>query len=140
MCAMSSNNTKMYYQAAEEGEFIELEGLMEVPEFGGTPEKIDVTTLSDTIKKYVNGVVDMGDLVFKFLYDNSSAASNYRVLRGFQDSGKAVPFKLTYPDGTSHEFTAQPAVKMDSTAVNGALTFSCAMTLQSDLTITNPTE
>ena len=112
---------------------------MEVPEFGGTPEKIDVTTLSDSIKKFVNGVVDMGDLAFKFLYDNSSTTANYRVLRGLQEGGTAAVFKLSYPDGTSHEFTAMVTVKMDSAEVNGALTFTCAMTLQSDVTVTNPT-
>ncbi|MEG0854607.1 MAG: phage tail tube protein, partial [Angelakisella sp.] len=94
--------------------------------------------LSDGIKRYVNGIVDMGDLVFKFLYDNTSETSNYRILRGLQAAGTATGFRLTYPDGTSHEFTASVSVKMDSAAVNGALTFTCAMNLQSNITVKNP--
>ena len=140
MSAMSANKTKMLYKAAGGDTFTQLDGMMEVPEFGGAPEKIDVTTLSDGIKKYVNGIVDMGDLVFKFLYDNSSATSNYRVLRTMQENGETGEFKLTYPDGTGHEFKAQVSVKMDAAAVNGALTFSCTMNLQSEVTVTDPSE
>lgn len=134
----SANGTKLGYRTGETGAFTDIEYLMEVPEFGGTPEKIDVTALSDNVKNYVSGIKDYGDLVFKFLYDNSSAKANYRVLKGFADNGTAVSFQLSYPDNTAHVFKAIPAVKMDAGAVNGALTFSCTMTLQGDIALTNP--
>jgi hypothetical protein len=111
---------------------------MEVPELGSTPEKIDVTTLADKVKKYIPGIKDYGDLVYKFLYDNTNANSNYRVLKGMDDAGTKATFKLDYPDGTSHQFDAIPSVKLDSGAINGALTFSATMMLQSDIEITNP--
>lgn len=133
----SANNTKISYKSGE-AEFTQLDYLMEVPEFGGTPEKIDVTVLSDSVKKYVPGIKDLGDLVFKFLYDNSSETSNYRVLKGLADANTAATFKIEYPDGTAHQFDAVPAVKMDAGTVNGALTFSATMLLQSDITVTNP--
>lgn len=140
MARMSANNTKFSYKAsAEAPTFTELEYLMEVPEFGGAPEKIDVTTLSDKVKKYVPGTKDLGDLVFKFLYDNSSDTANYRVLKGLEDAGKAVTFQIEYPDGTTHQFDAVPSVKMDAGTLNGALTFSATMVLHSDITVTNPT-
>lgn len=139
MTRMTANNTKMFYKpAAAQSEFVELEYLMEVPEFGGAPEKIDVTVLSDSVKKYAPGIKDLGDLVFKFLYDNSSATSNYRVLKGLEDAGAAVTFKIQYPDETAHQFDAVPSVKMDAGTINGALTFSATMVLQSDITVTNP--
>lgn len=109
----SANNTKISYKSGE-AEFTQLDYLMEVPEFGGTPEKIDVTVLSDSVKKYVPGIKDLGDLVFKFLYDNSSETSNYRVLKGLADANTAATFKIEYPDGTGHQFDAVPAVKMDA--------------------------
>lgn len=138
MNRLSANNTKFYYKNDTASDFTELEYLMEVPEFGGTPEKIDVTVLSDKTKRYVPGINDLGDLVFKFLYDNSSATSNYRVLKGLSDAGTSATFKLEYPDGTAHQFQAVPAVKMDAGAINGALTFSATMMLQSDITVVNP--
>lgn len=137
MNRLTANNTKMYYKSGTE-EFTELEYLMEVPEFGGTPEKIDVTVLSDSVKKYVPGIKDLGDLVFKFLYDNTAETSNYRVLKGMADNNTSATFKISYPDGTAHQFDAVPAVKMDAGSINGALTFSATMILQSDITVSNP--
>jgi len=124
----SANETTLSYRSGQSS-FTELEYLMEVPEFGGTPEKIDITTLSDKVKKYIPGTKDYGDLVFKFLYDNA----NYSFLKDRSDSENPTTFRLTYPDGTSHEFDAVPSVKIDSGTVNGALTFSATMMLQSDI-------
>lgn len=137
MNRFTANNTKIYYKT-NTAEFTELEYLMEVPEFGGTPEKIDVTVLSDSVKKYIPGIKDVGDLVFKFLYDNTSATSNYRILKGLADANTTATFKISYPDGTDHQFDAVTSVKMDAGSINGALTFSATMMLQSDITVTNP--
>jgi hypothetical protein len=131
-----TKETKLSYKKTATFEDIDL--LMEVPEMGGDPEKVEVTTLKDSVKKYIPGIRDLGDLTFKFLYDNSTVTSNYRVLRGLQDAGKPVEFKLTYPDKTEHAFTAFVNVKMDSGAPNAALTFTAGMSLQSDITITHP--
>ncbi len=139
MNRLSANNTKLYLKGNTGDTYTEIEYLMEVPEFGGAAEKIDVTVLSDKIKHYTNGIVDMGDLVFKFLYDNASETSNFRVLKKLQDDGTTGSFKLTYPDGTSHTFDAGVSVKMDAGTVNGALTFSCTMGILSDITVENPT-
>lgn len=137
--AYSANQTKISYKSGSTATFTDIPFLMEVPEFGGTPEKIDVTVLSDTTKKYIPGMKDFGDLVFRFLYDNASENANYRVLKGLDDGGTVATFKIEYPDGTAHQFDAIPSVKMDAGAVNGALTFSVTMMLQSDIEITNPT-
>jgi hypothetical protein len=131
----SANSTKMYYIKSGETTETELEYLMEVPEFGGTPEKIDVTVLSDNVKKYIPGIKDLGDLVFKFLYDNSTDTSNYRILSGLAKNNTPATFIIKYPDLTTHSFVAVPAVKMDAGSLNGALTFSVTMLLQSDITV-----
>lgn len=136
--AYSANQTKLSYKTSGTT-FTEILYLMEVPEFGGAPEKIDVTTLSDKAKKYIPGIKDYGDLVFKFLYDNTDASSNYRVLKGMDDAGTTATFQLEYPDGTAHQFAAIPSVKLDAGTINGALTFSSTMLLQSDIEVTNPT-
>jgi hypothetical protein len=132
-----TKETKLSYKKSSTFEEIDL--LMEVPELGGEPEKVEVTTLKDSVKKYIPGIRDLGDLTFKFLYDNSSTTSNYRVLKGLQDAAKPVEFKVTYPDKTEHAFTAYVNVKMDSGAPNAALTFTAGMSLQSDIVVTNPT-
>lgn len=138
MAGISTVETKLKVRQAGETEFTEIEMLMEVPELGGDPEKIDVTTLTDKVKKSIPGVRDLGDLAFKFLYDNSSESSNYRVLKALQDNEKLATYQILYPDGTAHEFEALVNVKMDSVAVNAALTFTASMSLQTDILTTNP--
>lgn len=131
-------DTTLSYKEGSMADYVEFEGLTEVGEIGGEPEKIDVTTLKDKVKKTINGVKDLGDLTFKFLYDNSTATSNYRVLQGLEADKKVANYKITYPDGTEHSFNAEVSVKMDSAAVNGVLTFSASMALQSEITIKHP--
>ena len=139
MSGMSANTTKISYKVGTATDFTVLPDLMEVPELGVAAEKIDVTVLSDTVKKYIPGIKDMGDLVFKFLYDNSTATSNYRILKGLQKDNKLATFKIEYPDHTAHQFDAYASVKMDAGTINGALTFSCTMAMQSDIDIADPT-
>lgn len=129
--AYSANQTKIYCNGAE------IPMLMEVPELGGAAEKIDVTTLADKSKRYIPGIRDHGDLMFKFLYDNS-ADGNFRTLKGLEEAETVATFRVVYPDNTAHAFSAIPCVKMDAGAINGALTFSATMLLQSDIDIDHP--
>jgi len=135
--AFSANQTTLSHGTGTS--FTVIPHLMEVPELGGSPEKIDVTTLADTAKRYIPGIKDYGDLVFKFLYDNRTTGANYRVLKGMEDTGNPVTFRLNYPDGATHTFSAIPAVSMDAGSINGALTFSVTMMLQGSITVGNPT-
>ncbi|EJW14286.1 phage tail protein [Paenibacillus alvei] len=139
MAGILSKDTTLSYKASGGSTFTEIPFLMEVPEMGGDPEKVEVTTLKDGVKKYIPGIRDLGDLAFKFLYDNATAASNYRILRGLQDSNTVATFKVEYPDGTGHQFDAYVNVKMDAASVNAAMTFTCSMSLQSDISVTHPT-
>ena len=138
MTGLSTKETKLSYRVGSGGTFTEIESLMEVPELGGDPEQIDVTTLADSVRRYIPGVKDLGDLAFNFLYDNSSPNANFRVLRGLQQDNTVASYKVEYPDGTTHEFDAYVSVKMDAVAVNEALTFTATFSLQSDITVTNP--
>lgn len=137
---VSTKDTTLSYQkSGATPTWVELEYLLEVPELGGDPEQIEVTTLKDGVRKYIPGIKDLGDLAFQFLYDNTSPTSNFRVLKGLQDANAVTKFKVEYPDGTEHAFDAIVNVKMDSAGVNAALTFTTSFFLQSDITITNPT-
>lgn len=112
--------------------------LQECPELGGTAENVEVTTLADGNKKYIKGIKDFGELAFKFLYDNSGAQSNYRIVRGLEEAGSVVDWKVTFPDNTTFAFSGEVTTAIDSAAVNAALTFTATITLNSDITVTNP--
>lgn len=138
MAGLLTKDTTLSYKSSTGSTFTVIEHLMEVPELGGDPEKVDVTTLSSPVKQYIPGIRDLGDLTFKFLYDNETSTSNYRVLRELQEENKVVSFKVEYPDGTGHQFDAYVNVKIDSAAVNAAMTFTASMSLQSDIMVTHP--
>lgn len=118
--------------------YVEIPNLQEVPELGGSAEKVDVTTLADGNYKYINGIKDFGDLAFKFLYDNEGAESNYRIVRGLEESGEIVEWKVTFPDNTTFEFSGEASTAIDGASVNSALTFTLNITLNSDIVVSNP--
>ena len=115
-----------------------LDGLQEVPSLGGTPDKVEVTTLSDGSRRYIKGIKDYGDLTFKFLYQNDTTTSNFRVLRGLEESGKIVEWKVEFPDGTGFAFSGECTVAPSDGAVNAAITFNLTISLNSDIVVTNP--
>lgn len=131
-----TKNTELHYKSGTN--FTRIDYLMGVPELGGDPEQVEVTTLQDSVKKYIPGVREPGDLAFQFLYDNEGATSNFRILKGLQDAGTAAEFKVVFPDGTEWKFTALVSVKINSGEVNSALTFTASMMLQSEFEITHP--
>ena len=61
-------------------------GLTDIPDMGATPEKIDVTTLADDCRQYINGIKDFGDLEFTFIYE-SGADGNYAQLAALEGKG-----------------------------------------------------
>ena len=136
MAGLLTKDIKLSYKNSDQ--YVEIANLQECPELGGTAEKVEVTTLADGNKKYINGIKDFGDLAFKFLYDNSTTTSNYRVVRGLEEAGNVVDWKVTFPDNTEFMFSAEVTTAIDSASVNNALTFTENFTLNSDITVTNP--
>ena len=130
------------------GEYTVIPGLLEVPDIGGTTEKIDVTTLADTSRQYINGIKDYGELTFKFLYDGLCCkdgmddVSNYQFLYDLfegRNAGGDGPkdWKLQYKSTSTRQFNftfkGYGSLSMDSASVNSALTFTLTITLASDI-------
>lgn len=138
MAGILTKGIKLSYKK-QGSAYEEILNLQECPDLGGTAEKVDVTVLADGNKKYINGVKDFGDLAFKFLYDNSGATSNYRIVRGLEEAGSVVDWKVTFPDNTEFAFSGEVTTSIDGASVNNAITFTANITLNSDITVTNPT-
>jgi len=135
---MLVNGAKLEYKVSASIGYIELLGLKELPDMGVEPEKVENTTLADTVKQYEQGIGDAGDLVYKFKYNNTKVNSPYRILRELQKTGETVDFKETLKDGTTTEFKGQVSVKRTGGGVNDVLEFEASIALQSDLEITDP--
>ncbi|HEL2135306.1 TPA: phage tail protein [Streptococcus suis] len=135
---MLANGIKLKMSETKGSGYAVLEGLKEVPELGIDPEKVENTTLADTIKQYEFGIGDAGELEYKFKYENSKATSSYRTLRKLADGKTVRHFEQEYPDGTKVHFSAQIAVKLGGGGVNSTIEFTLKLALQSDLEFTDP--
>lgn len=142
--------TKFYIADYKEGKITQkpetaqrIMGLKEVPELSASKETIETTTLDDSVKTYIFGLGDAGELAFKFTFDNSGAESNFRILKKIEDSAVGgVPVKkicyVELPDGTGVGFPAVLSCKIDAVAVNAELTFTLAVSLQGEMDVVNP--
>ena len=133
---MLANGIKLAFSETK-GNYQNLVGLKEVPEFGIEPEKVENTTLADKVKKYEFGIGDAGELEYKFSYDNSSETAPYRVLRKAADDKKKLFFEQTYPDNTKVQFEGQVSVKLGGGGVNSVIEFTLKIALQSELAFTD---
>jgi hypothetical protein len=130
-----SRGITLHYDPANGTSWVALPDLQEIPEMGAVAEKVEVTTLADTAKKYINGIKDYGELVFKFLYANG-VSDSYKLLAAKEAAGTVAAYKVTFPDNTTFVFSGFVSCKIDSAAVNAALTFSASIALNTAITIT----
>ncbi len=135
---MLANGTTLDYRTKGSTEWTNASMLLEIPDLGNEEEKVDRTHLACKNKRYEFGIGDYGDLEYKFIYDNSSPTSPYRVFREAQADKEILEFKQTYPDKTAFEFSAMCNVKLTGGGVNGGIDFTLKLALQSDITVTDP--
>ena len=128
MAGILTKGIKLSYKANGET-FTELTNLMEIPEIGnGEKEMIDVTVLTDDVKKSIAGLGDSAQtLAFKFLY----VKEQFTTLMALDSS---IDWKVEMPDGVNATFTGTPAVKFDSAAPNAALTYTLSIGVESKIT------
>ena len=128
MAGILTKGIKIYYKTSGET-YTELTNLMEIPEIGnGEKEMIDVTVLTDDVKKSIAGLGDSAQtLAFKFLY----VKEQFNTLAAMDSS---TDWKVEMPDGVNATFTGTPAVKFDSAAPNAALTYTLSIGVESKIT------
>lgn len=135
---MLANGAKLGVKKDSGTTYTDLPGLKEIPDMGVEPEKVENTCLTDKNKRYEQGIGDLGDMKYKFKYQNTAATDSYRVLNELAAAGKSVPWQETVADGTVTAFTGTPSVKRNGGGVNGVIEFELSIAVDSDLTITNP--
>ena len=104
-------------------------GLTDIPDMGATPEKLDVTTLADASRQYIEGIKDYGDLEFTFIYE-SGAEGNYAKLAALEGNQECV---VTFPDGSKFSFNGEISLRIVGVGVNAVITFVMAVALSSDI-------
>ena len=128
MAGILTKGIKLSYKTSGET-YTELTNLIDLPEIGnGEKEMIDVTVLTDEVKKSISGLGDSAQtLAFKFLY----VKDQFTTLIGMTDS---CSWKVEMPDGVNATFTGTPSVKFDSASPNAALTYTLSIGVESAIT------
>lgn len=124
-------DVKFMYGASEAT--TEIVGLREIPEFSKpAKEKVEITCLTDTEKKYLAGIGDsVSELTFKFLYDPEV----FDTLNKITEDQKC---KLVLSDGSSFEFTGGFSMTYHGGGVNTAAEMSLIITISGDAPVFTP--
>lgn len=125
MAGTLSKGIKLSYKSAGDSNYTELTNLQEIPELGNNAkEKVDVTVLSDSAKKSIDGLSDTAqDLSFKFLYDKEQ----FTTLAALTTS---TDWQVELPlEGNTATFSGTPSVKLDSAGVGAALTYTLTISV-----------
>lgn len=107
----------------------------QIGDIGGTPDNLESTCLKDTMKHGVLGVQDVGNFEVTYLFDNSDADSDYRVLH--QMTG-VVDIEITLPDGTKFASKGELSNRVSGISVNNLISAVAALALAQDWQITDP--
>ena len=130
MAGTLSRGIKLSYKSNGGSTFTELTNLQEIPELGNNAkEKVDVTVLSDSAKKSIDGLSDTAqDLSFKFLYDKEQ----FTTLAALTTS---TDWQVELPsEGNTATFSGTPSVKLDSAGVGAALTYTLTISVNTEIT------
>lgn len=127
---------------AADGTFKMLYGLHKVPDMSFAADKVDVTNLQDTNKRYIPGIIDLGEPEFDFFNDDTQTEpttgaklmNSYKALRA-AETGRVIKFfKLIYPDGTGFAWSAYVVTTRVGGGTGDALQFKVKMLINSNIT------
>ena len=137
---MLANGAKLGYKVSggSGSTYTNLPGLKEVPDMGVEKERVENTELTAKNKQYEYGIGDLGELTYKFKYENGSETSPYRVMRKYADNNTLLDFEETMEDGTKTHFSGQVSVKRTGGAVNAAVEFELKIAVSTDFTTVDP--
>ena len=140
---MLANGAKLGYTTSYSSgsmSYTNIPGLKEIPEMGVDPEKVENTVLTDSVKKYEQGIGDPGDMAYVFKWDMGTGGNKaaYTALQSAQAAGTTVYFKEELKDGTTSTFSGQVAIKRSGGGVNGVMEWTLSVALLSDITTTLP--
>lgn len=94
---ISTYKTYLMYKATSTAtEYTKLLDIKSFPDLGGEPERIDVTTLSDKIRKYTPGVQDLSSFQFTANY----IAADYQKVKALE--GQQIDYAIWLGAETSN--------------------------------------
>lgn len=139
---MARTSYQTYLMYSEDGtSYSKLVDVKEIPDLGKAPDTVDITTLSDAQKRYLQDILDTGQLEFTANYD----LDDYKKLAALAhtDYHYAVWFGATTANGIDtptgdagkFEFVGQLAVYVKGASVSSAVEMGIAIAPSTEITL-----
>lgn len=109
----------------------EVPGMIDFPDMLGSPDKIQVTTQKDKQHKYIEGLLDPGDMAFTFGYEGMDAGTNWATLKTAGNTEKT--YQLVFPDGSGFQWTGTVSLSMPGKGIGEALVFTANISPTGDI-------
>ena len=137
---VATMGTKLEYSTDNGTTWTRVYGLASTPDFGGQPNKIDTTTLDNTIAETsTNGLQPAVELSYEFnVQALNSAEANLRQIKTLADAKTQAKWRLTKASKMTIEYEAVPSISYSADEQGGIEKFVMYHDLKSDLTVTLP--
>ena len=137
---VATMGTKLEYSTDNGTTWTRVYGLASTPDFGGQPNKIDTTTLDNTIAETsTNGLQPAVELSYEFnVQELNSANANLRQIKTLADAKTKAKWRLTKASKMTIEYEAVPSISYSADEQGGIEKFVMYHDLKSDLTVTLP--
>lgn len=133
--------TKLEYSTDNGSTWTRVYGLASTPDFGGEPNKIDTTTLDNTVSEtQQNGLMPAVSLTYEFNTQAlNDANANIRQIKTLADAKTEAKWRLTKGSGITFEYKAVASISYSADEQGGIEKFTMYHDPKSDITVTIPT-
>lgn len=137
---VATMGTKLEYSTDNGSTWIRVYGLASTPDFGGQPNKIDTTTLDNTVAETsTNGLQPAVELSYEFnVQELNNQNANLRQIKTLADAKTKAKWRLTKASKMTIEYEAVPSISYSADEQGGIEKFVMYHDLKSDLTVTLP--
>ena len=137
---VATMGTKLEYSTDNGTTWIRVYGLASTPDFGGQPNKIDTTTLDNTVAETsTNGLQPAVELSYEFnVQELNNQNANLRQIKTLADAKTKAKWRLTKASKMTIEYEAVPSISYSADEQGGIEKFVMYHDLKSDLTVSLP--
>lgn len=137
---VATMGTKLEYSTDNGSTWTRVYGLASTPDFGGQPNKIDTTTLDNTVSETsTNGLQPAVELSYEFnVQELNSENANLRQIKTLADAKTKAKWRLTKASKMTIEYEAVPSISYSADEQGGIEKFVMYHDLKSDLTVSLP--
>ena len=137
---VATMGTKLEYSTDNGTSWKRVYGLASTPDFGGQPNKIDTTTLDNTVAETsTNGLQPAVELSYEFnVQELNNQNANLRQIKTLADAKTKAKWRLTKASKMTIEYEAVPSISYSADEQGGIEKFVMYHDLKSDLTVTLP--